>query len=51
MSKKNEAYPVVLITGAAKRIGAELARLFSTNGFTCIIHYKRKSSIKNSNKT
>ena len=39
MSKKNEAYPVVLITGAAKRIGAELARLFSTNGFTCIIHY------------
>ena len=42
MIKLNESkqdIPVVLITGAAKRIGAELARLFSSEGFACIIHY------------
>ena len=39
MNESKEELPVVLITGAAKRIGAELARLFSSKGFTCIIHY------------
>ena len=39
MNESKEELPVVLITGAAKRIGAELARLFSSKGFACIIHY------------
>ncbi len=39
MSEAKDDIPVVLITGAAKRIGAELARLFSSKGFACIIHY------------
>ena len=39
MNESKEEMPVVLITGAAKRIGAELARLFSSKGFACIIHY------------
>ena len=39
MNESKEESPVVLITGAAKRIGAELARLFSSKGFVCIIHY------------
>ena len=39
MNESKEELPVVLITGAAKRIGAELARLFSSKGFVCIIHY------------
>ena len=39
MNESKEELSVVLITGAAKRIGAELARLFSSKGFACIIHY------------
>ena len=39
MNESKEELPVVLITGAAKRIGAELAHLFSSKGFDCIIHY------------
>ena len=39
MNESKEEMPIVLITGAAKRIGAELARLFSSKGFACIIHY------------
>jgi len=31
--------PAVLITGAAKRIGAEMARAFGQNGWHVIIHY------------
>lgn len=33
------ARPTVLITGAAKRIGADIARAFGTNGWHVIIHY------------
>jgi len=31
--------PTILITGAAKRIGADIARAFGTNGWHVIIHY------------
>ena len=31
--------PAVLITGAAKRIGAEMARTFGRNGWHVVIHY------------
>ena len=31
--------PVALITGAAKRIGAAIARRFHTGGYRVIIHY------------
>ncbi len=37
------AIPTVLITGAAKRIGAEIARAFGTNGWHVIIHYGRSA--------
>ena len=32
---------VVLITGAARRVGAAIARHFHTNGFRVIIHYRQ----------
>lgn len=34
---------VILITGAAKRIGAEIARVFHRHGYRIIIHYHRSS--------
>ena len=36
--------PVVLITGAARRIGAELARLFHHAGYRVVIHYNRAAA-------
>jgi len=35
---------VVLITGAAKRIGAEIARVFSSRGYRVILHYHRSGA-------
>ncbi len=35
---------VVCITGAAKRIGAAIARDFHTQGFTVIVHYHRSAA-------
>jgi pteridine reductase len=32
--------PVVLVTGAARRIGAEIVRVFHENGYNVIIHYR-----------
>ena len=32
---------VVLVTGAAKRIGACIVETFHTNGYLVIIHYNR----------
>lgn len=39
MPKKNHSR-VVLVTGAAKRIGAAVARCFHQNGYRVIIHYR-----------
>ena len=36
--------PVILITGAARRIGAVIAQLFHTKGYRVIIHYNRSAS-------
>jgi NAD(P)-dependent dehydrogenase (short-subunit alcohol dehydrogenase family) len=33
------ARPAILITGGAKRVGAALARFFSTNGYDIALHY------------
>lgn len=35
--------PVVLITGAARRIGAELARTFHTEGYSIALHYNQSA--------
>jgi len=42
MSKPFQA-PVVLITGAAKRIGAAIAELFHDKGYRVIIHYRHSA--------
>ncbi|MES2824121.1 MAG: pteridine reductase [Pseudomonadota bacterium] len=36
--------PVALITGAAKRIGAEVARFLHANNFNVVIHYRRSQN-------
>ncbi len=38
-----ETNPVILITGAARRIGAEIARLFHSQNYDIIIHYNRSA--------
>jgi len=35
--------PVILITGAARRIGAVIAQVFHEHGYTIIIHYNRSA--------
>ena len=35
--------PVVLITGAARRIGAEISRTFHKNGFDVALHYNKSA--------
>jgi len=37
------ANKVVLITGAARRIGADIARAFHARGFTVLIHYRQSA--------
>ncbi|WP_339858495.1 pteridine reductase [Pseudohongiella acticola] len=41
MTQPSDQTPVVLITGAAKRIGAEIARCFHQAGYCVIIHCRR----------
>ncbi|MES2672725.1 MAG: pteridine reductase [Pseudomonadota bacterium] len=36
--------PVVLITGAAKRIGAEVARFLHANNFNVVVHFRRSQN-------
>ena len=43
MSNSSQS-PVVLITGAARRIGAVTAELFHNAGYTVIIHYSRSAA-------
>jgi len=40
----SDSNPVVLITGAARRIGAVTAELFHNAGYTVIIHYNRSAA-------
>lgn len=39
-----EEHKVALITGAARRIGAEVATLLHENGFNIVVHYHRSKS-------
>lgn len=39
MAAKQVTLPAVLITGAAKRIGAEMARTFGRSGWHVVVHY------------
>jgi len=47
-SEKKTNSPVVLITGAARRIGAEVSRTFHHNGFNVALHYNSSASEANS---
>lgn len=40
MNTINDQTPVALVTGAARRIGAEIVRVFHENGYRVIIHYR-----------
>ena len=42
MNSKREK--VVLITGAARRIGANMAQLFHNANYTVVIHYNNSAS-------
>jgi len=42
--QEQDQQPVVLITGAARRIGAVTANLFHSKGYRVIVHYNRSSS-------
>ena len=37
------ADPVALITGSARRIGADIVRTLHSNGFRVIIHYRNSA--------
>ena len=39
--------PVILITGAARRIGAVIAEVFHKQGYTIVIHYNRSAAAAN----
>ena len=43
MSNNNQS-PVVLITGAARRIGAVIGRIFHSNGYQVVIHYNNSAA-------
>ncbi len=43
MSQNNQP-PVVLITGAARRIGAVMARIFHSHGYQVVIHYNNSAA-------
>jgi pteridine reductase len=40
----SDSLPVVLVTGAAKRIGAEIARVLHRAGFDLALHYRRSAA-------
>lgn len=40
INQESATAPVVFITGAARRVGAETARVFHTAGFRVVIHYR-----------
>ena len=43
MNSKNPS-PVVLITGAARRIGAVIARIFHSHGYQIVVHYNNSAA-------
>ncbi len=44
MEQENSAAPVVLITGAAKRLGANTARYLHERGMNIVLHYRGSSA-------
>ena len=40
MSAENQSKPVVLITGAARRVGASMVDVFHQHGYRVIVHYR-----------
>lgn len=40
INQESDARPVVFLTGAARRVGAETARVFHAAGFRVVIHYR-----------
>ena len=40
----NKNSPVVLITGAARRIGAVIARIFHSHGYQIVVHYNNSAA-------
>jgi len=40
MNAANEQRPVALITGAAKRVGAQIARTLHAAGYDLALHYR-----------
>lgn len=40
MNQENDAPPVVLVTGAARRVGAQIARTLHAAGATVVLHYR-----------
>lgn len=40
INQESATAPVVFLTGAARRVGAETARVFHTAGFRVVIHYR-----------
>jgi pteridine reductase len=44
MREERPSEPVVLVTGAARRIGAVIARLFHENGYKVVIHFNQSAA-------
>lgn len=42
--RDNSPPPVILITGAARRVGAEIARVLHAAGATVVLHYRRSAA-------
>ena len=39
-----QTYPIALITGAARRVGADLCRTLQKNNYTVVIHYNQSET-------
>ena len=41
--RNDDTTPVILVTGAARRVGAEIARTLHASGATVVLHYRRSA--------